>query len=284
MIEKSDALEELMNALSVAQGQFKAVPKNGYNPHLKNKYATLDDVIETIREPLANNGLSYMQLLSNENGSPSLITILGHKSGQWISSSIIIDVMSGNRAINSMQALGASLTYMKRYALSALLGISSDEDTDAEGAVTDSQRQSSTRRKPQTKKKELKVEDASFMMAYDYANKNGIDMPGYITYIGEMLSTAGYEDSNHRKNLIKELFGTDDFKEPPVGWWRLMENYAKCLKENEGDDGMKDYAKQVVRKGIEEKVDWQEAIILLEKEEETEEKPEEENQIEEIPV
>ena len=128
-------IDKLATALAQAQGEFQPVARTGKNPHLKNEYATLDDIISAIRKPLATHGLSFVQLLnSNGDGALTLCTRLLHESGQYIESMVQIHVASGNRAINDLQAVGAAITYMKRYTISAMLGIAADTDGDGEGA------------------------------------------------------------------------------------------------------------------------------------------------------
>ncbi len=133
-MNRSDPINELAAAFAKAQGLFSPARKSGTNPHLKNKYATLDDIIEAVREPLAQHSLSFLQLLDANSEGPALTTILLHESGQWLSSHTPIDAMESNRGTNDMQAFGATLTYLKRYALAAMMGISSDEDTDGDSA------------------------------------------------------------------------------------------------------------------------------------------------------
>ena len=128
-------INELAAALAQAQGKFKPVSKTGKNPHLRNEYATLDDIIGAIRGPLSEHGLSFVQLLSsNGDGVTNLKTILLHESGQQLESSVTVAADPDHRGINDLQALGAAITYMKRYSLSAMLGIAADADTDGEGA------------------------------------------------------------------------------------------------------------------------------------------------------
>ena len=130
-MNKSEEINELAAALSQAQGAFAPVAKTGNNPFLKSTYVTLDAIIEMTRRPLSQAGLSYAQMLDTEGESlPVLTTILMHSSGQWISSSIAVRAISG-KGTNELQELGRSITYMKRYTLAAMLGVSSDEDTDA---------------------------------------------------------------------------------------------------------------------------------------------------------
>lgn len=129
-------IDKLATALAKAQGEFPAIPKTGKNPHLKNEYSTLDDIIGGIRAPLAKHGLAFVQLLdSNSVGVIMLRTILLHESGQQLESSVVVEAGSEHRGINALQALGSSITYMKRYSLSAMLGIATDTDSDGNGAT-----------------------------------------------------------------------------------------------------------------------------------------------------
>lgn len=126
---KSDQINELACALSKAQGEMRAASKDGLNPHRKSKYATLDSIWDACREPLSKNGLSISQLISQEGESVSLVTMLMHSSGQWIQSTI--PVTAGKVG---PQEIGAALTYMRRYSLAAIAGVTVDEDDDGEEA------------------------------------------------------------------------------------------------------------------------------------------------------
>ena len=71
-------IDKLAQALAQAQGKFKPVQKTGKNPHLKNQYATLDDIISAVRGPLSEHGLSFVQLLNSDSEGTFLRTILLH--------------------------------------------------------------------------------------------------------------------------------------------------------------------------------------------------------------
>lgn len=134
-MKTSEQINELAAALCAAQAVMKAAPMSGKNPHLNNRYATLGDIIDTARKPLADNGLSYVQFpVSPEQlDTPfvGLTTRLMHKSGQWLESTVFFPVDGGsNRAVSMAQVAGGRLTYMRRYALAAALGIVADEDAD----------------------------------------------------------------------------------------------------------------------------------------------------------
>lgn len=130
-MNKSESIVEILKALSVFQGELENVDKNkaghGY------KYATLGACIEAAKEPLSKNGLSVVQLVgSNEKGEPTMETILGHSSGEYIAT--IVDMplakLQGGGGGNPSQILGASITYMRRYQYAAILGLA-QEDSDA---------------------------------------------------------------------------------------------------------------------------------------------------------
>lgn len=126
----SDTLAALAAALAAFQGQAHGAAKNAANPHLKNKYADLSSIWEAIREPLSSNGLSVVQLPApGENGTLKLVTRLLHSSGEWIESEIAMPLGK-----QDPQGYGSALTYARRYGLSALLGIT-QEDDDGEGAM-----------------------------------------------------------------------------------------------------------------------------------------------------
>lgn len=131
-MNKSEQIDALATALSKAQATMPAIPKRGRGQvgQQATSYVTFDDLVATVRPLLAANGLSFAQLLDAGN----LTTVLMHTSGQWLAGSTPIEAMAPNRGTNEMQAYGSTLTYLKRYALAALLGVASDDDDDANAA------------------------------------------------------------------------------------------------------------------------------------------------------
>lgn len=92
-------------------------------------YADLDAIIKAIKGPLAKNGISYVQTMDLIDDKWRLQTTLLHESGESLTSITPLFVEGqGN------QAFGSALTYMKRYALAALVGVAADSDDDANSA------------------------------------------------------------------------------------------------------------------------------------------------------
>lgn len=129
-MKHSEAINELAAALAKAQGAMGNAPFNKTNPHFKSKYADLASVRDAVTPHLAANGLSLVQTTMPGNGSMLVVTSLIHASGQWISSEypVIHDV-------NKPQAMGSALTYARRYSISCICGIASEEDDDANEAT-----------------------------------------------------------------------------------------------------------------------------------------------------
>ena len=123
---KSESIKNLAIALAKFQSEMKAVKKGAINPFFKSKYADLASIIEAIREPLAENKLSFSQFPTGENG---LTTILMHESGEFIEDTYFLKPVDAKP-----QSAGSCLTYARRYALSSVLGISTEEDDDGNAA------------------------------------------------------------------------------------------------------------------------------------------------------
>lgn len=127
---RSDDISSLAKALCAAQKEMRAAAKDGNNPHFKSSYATLASVLDAVREPLTNNGLAVVQLPGNDNGRITLETVLCHESGQFISSTFGLAPVK-----NDPQGAGSCLTYLRRYALAAVVGIAqADDDANAASA------------------------------------------------------------------------------------------------------------------------------------------------------
>jgi len=122
---------ELAKALINVQRQLQPATKDADNPFTKSKYATLNSVMDSCRDALLSNGIWLCQYpVPAEPGYLGLVTKLTHaESGQWQSSLAVVPLPKADP-----QGVGISMTYMRRYALSAMLGIVTEEDTDGEFA------------------------------------------------------------------------------------------------------------------------------------------------------
>ena len=125
----SEDISEIVKALINVQRQLQPATKDANTPFTKSKYATLNSVMDSCRDALLSNGIWLCQYpVPAEPGYLGLVTKLTHaESGQWQSSLAVVPLPKADP-----QGLGISMTYMRRYALSSMLGIVTEEDTDEE--------------------------------------------------------------------------------------------------------------------------------------------------------
>lgn len=125
----SAEINEISAALSQFQGsieqpklekEVKVTMKSGGKYSFK--YADLSACVKAAAPALKENGLSVSQIISDGK----IITLLSHKSGQWLKSELYLPQQSGN-----YQDYGSAITYLKRYSYCAILGIVADTDDDA---------------------------------------------------------------------------------------------------------------------------------------------------------
>lgn len=124
-------MKNLATALCAFQAEVGNIPKDSVNPFYKSKYASLESVITTIKPILTKHGLSFSQLPDGAG----LKTILLHNSGEILEATMTLVVKE-----QTPQSQGSSLTYARRYALSAMLGLATDEDDDASEASKPTQK------------------------------------------------------------------------------------------------------------------------------------------------
>lgn len=121
----SAEINEISAALSAFQGEVEQPALNKTNPYFKSRYVDLSGVLKAVQKTLAKNGLSLAQIISGD----FIITLLSHKSGQWFKSVCPIGTYK------NQQERGSALTYTKRYAVCAILGIAADTDDDGNSAT-----------------------------------------------------------------------------------------------------------------------------------------------------
>lgn len=116
-------VNEIATALIEAQKEMGGAKKDANNPFFKSKYADLNSIIEAVKGPLLNNGISFIQPMLVEGGNNFVKTILVHKSGQTLESTMLIKPTK-----DDMQGLGSAITYARRYTLQAMCGLPAEDD------------------------------------------------------------------------------------------------------------------------------------------------------------
>jgi hypothetical protein len=131
-MKSSTEIKDIAAALSKLQAENKGAELEAVNPFFKSKYSTLKDVWDSIRESVGRNGLAILQDVTTKDTCVSVTTLVTHSSGQWIE----FGPLEVPFAKKDAQAVGSAISYAKRYALSAAVGVVSGiEDDDGNDAM-----------------------------------------------------------------------------------------------------------------------------------------------------
>ena len=129
MFSTSETTAKLDAALAKAQGKIEFARKDATNPHFKSKYADLTAVWGAIRPALSECGISATQWpVGSDDDKMHLVTRLAH-DGEWMMSQFSLPVSK-----RDAQGCGSALTYLRRYGLSAAVGVVADDDDDGNAA------------------------------------------------------------------------------------------------------------------------------------------------------
>jgi hypothetical protein len=124
----SESIGAISAALAKAQAELKNPPKNKENPHFKSKYVDLSDGLDEVRKTLGKHQIAFIQAPMINDNMVVLHTRLAHSSGEWIES---IYPVSG---LDKHQAMGSAMTYARRYAIFAMVGVAGEDDDDGNTA------------------------------------------------------------------------------------------------------------------------------------------------------
>jgi hypothetical protein len=116
-------------AFAKLQGVIRPAIKDATNPAFRSKYADLGAIWEAVRKPLSDHGFGIIQSPQFEGDTMWLETTLLYISGEKMVSRYPLRPVK-----QDPQGFGSAITYAKRYAISAMLGVVADEDDDGNAA------------------------------------------------------------------------------------------------------------------------------------------------------
>ena len=123
-MEKSEKIINISKALLTFDAEMGTVKMGEVNPFFKNKYASLSDILEAIKEPLQKSGLTVKQFPEGEGLMTSII--IHAESGEFLISTYQMKAVK-----DDPQQQGSRINYQRRYALGAILGLNIDKDNDS---------------------------------------------------------------------------------------------------------------------------------------------------------
>ncbi len=200
----SDFQREVKNPANTASAKIPTKTGKGYS----YQYATLPDVLNLVRPLLAKHGLSIVQMPGGNGRDISMTTTLLHESGEWIESEPL--TLKADDA--TAQGAGSAITYARRYSLSAVLGISSEDDDDGNYAT-------------QAKKSTPKEKPAPKPAAKSSDNPRGKFFAQLREWAGENMEHLPYETVEETaKSWMREKIGVDSLSEVADSSWRTIVN------------------------------------------------------------
>ena len=257
-MERSESITALAKALSTVHKKLEPIPKESTNPFYKSKYASLDAVIAGTERLLATNGLSVVQLPigMGEVGDMCEVgmeTTLLHESGEFISNNIYLKIpyptnKAGNKS-NPIQEVGKTLTYLRRYAIGAVLNLATEEDTDGEpnreGNKDPKKATKATREMMQKTQRPYNFGQLLEVFARNIAKKDEafIENPPSEKQVALWKKLAGaqltgiFDDSTKRYEYFKALVGTASSQDFTAATLAVMLKWLKVDSfEDEPDE------------------------------------------------
>jgi ERF superfamily len=193
-MKRSNSITELAKGLAKFQKAVKNPSFDAKNPQFNSKYSTLGNVINTVKEPMTENGLSFIQepFVTEDGLHVEITTLLMHESGEWMESRPLtlpaFKMGKGGVKVYDAQAAGIAITYGRRYSLTAILGISSEEDDDGNGVSHDNGSKQQPQNKPPLKKYPPKDQQAPPPPKEDKPEEGGTISPEDLKAVNTLLS------------------------------------------------------------------------------------------------
>ena len=192
-MQTSESIKNIAKAMAQFQSEVKNPSNTANNPFFNSKYAPLSDVLNLVRPILTKHGLSVLQSPSGDGEYITVTTLIAHESGEWIESDPL--TLKADKA--TAQGAGSAITYARRYALSAMLGISSEDDDDGNYASgTDMQ---NGKKALHTNATEQKATKAQLNKIFAEANKHNLSSDVMKELIAD----------RYKKSSSKELTKTE---------------------------------------------------------------------------
>lgn len=218
----SQEISKLAKALIAVQKELSPAMKDAKNPFVNSHYASLNSVMQSCRDALIQNGIWLTQLpvpapVELGAGYIGLVTKLTHaESGQWQSSFIVAPLPK-----NDPQGMGSALTYCRRYALTAMLGIVTEDD-DGEGAKGDNRQASKSRKRDtqQPRNQGVNSQESEKDEMGNLPNIEGIEYQYVPSQDGRQCIIATGQTMEHKETLANSGFRWNAQRKC---WWKYAQ-------------------------------------------------------------
>jgi hypothetical protein len=224
---------ELLRAISNVQQAIPPLPKEGVNPFHSSTYVTLDTVLAYLKPELEKNGLVVTQTQTSEDNKIGLTTTVWHiETGAFLTDTIYVEVGEKGQYI---QEVGKELTYLRRYGLSSLFMLATEDDNDG-----------NPHKKPAPKPKNVK--DKLRERAIEYKDEKVTDKQrGMLAGMLEMCFTD--EQEKNRKIFMDMIWDKTSVKDLTAGEVKATLDFLR-ISEGMPDQVAIGEVMKITREGI----------------------------------
>lgn len=194
MTTEHNPAAELYAALAKAQGAFQPIVKNREvqitmktGGSYRFRYADLEEITAKTRPALSINGLAMIQTIEHGQNGPLLVCRLMHAGGGMVASEVS---MPGVRDMGDPKSFGAAITYLRRYMVTAMLGVAADDDLDEDGQEIDTP-PARTIGKPNVTQPQRRADSPSAPPAAETGDTSGCTA-GELAYITKKIAGKGW--------------------------------------------------------------------------------------------
>lgn len=204
-MNKSDSIKELATALAKFQAEVQnpANTKKVSTGSFSYNYAPLNEILSQVRPLLSKHGLSIVQAPTTSENNILVSTMLIHSSGEWIE----LDPVALKMDKVTAQGAGSAITYARRYSLSAVLGISSEDDDDANSIEPNTSAVERGKKGEQQATQQPQKSDEDKKAIVD----NSLASDAQVNYINKLVEQKGY-GMEAMINYIKTAYNKSDVK------------------------------------------------------------------------
>lgn len=238
-MKTSEENKNIIKALSKAQAEFKTVGKDRENPFANNSYATLDAILKEVLPKLNANNLFITQEPLTDHDDKTVrigvMTKIFHESGEWIEYEPLFMILEKGAKMNMAQSAGSIITYAKRYAVSAIFGISTGDDNDGvQPDSRDNSKQNNYQQQPQQNNNQTQqrqqYEQQPLPPKMDELNHN------INTAMNQIKKQGG--DINIIRNQFLSAMGLENFeKYSKTDLLKFLEETLKDMNEHKQEQG-----------------------------------------------
>lgn len=196
MNEPTNPMAALYAALAKAQGAFQPIVKNRdveitmkSGGRYRFRYADLEEILTKTRPALSANGLAIIQRVEGTNNGPLLVCCLVHAAGGVLTSDV---PMPSARELGDPKSFGAAITYLRRYLVTAMLGVAADDDLDEDGQEMGEPRTISKPPVAQPQRRERPAPEAAAPAPSPAAGDNTPASQGEQAYILKKIEAKGW--------------------------------------------------------------------------------------------